>query len=332
MTIESGYFPAVLLTPGDPSTADITYPITAWSELFHANFGYGVVPGYGSAMAVTAEPADPGTLRVRVASGWAWIDGIWVHISGSGETVDFDDPDATTRVDALVIRADLSARTGGLAVRKGDSASAPDLVNDANNREFRLRNVEIAPSDSNVRSAAITGSPPTAEPWWASRYAPLTSPDLSGSPTVGGQQILHTGLTPRVSYVDVDNTQPSETISTAGPAPLMILHTGFTIPSWATTMRAQVSVSGWLPLDDTSEFEMWLRVDGMANNELGRRQRFGFTTGKRDSTTFTVGRSIPASLRGLARPLLLQGGRVSGSGAIRRDTSTVASGVIQFQG
>jgi hypothetical protein len=108
----------------DSVSGDRVYGSDALAQVIFALMGDGVVGAFGNELAVSE--ASPAAMSVRVNTGAAFVQGRYLEVYGSQEVLAIAAAHATLpRIDRVVVRVDLAARTMALAVKTGTAASSP---------------------------------------------------------------------------------------------------------------------------------------------------------------------------------------------------------------
>ena len=147
MAYKSGMFNSV--------NGDRRYEAGFFAEYFASFIGNGVFPNPSTGLQVIAN----GNLTVNIKAGKAWINGYYFH-NDSDHTITLSVADGTLkRIDRIVLRLDLAARTIVPSVKKGvfgSSPVAPVLQRDADAYELGLADILINNGTVNITQANIT--------------------------------------------------------------------------------------------------------------------------------------------------------------------------------
>ena len=142
----------------DSSGGDRIYTSDAWAQVLGAIIGDGVV---ASGNELTVAEASPPAMSVRVNTGKAFIGGYYFEVHTGQETLAIGAAHATlARIDRVVVRRDLTARTAALSVLAGtpaDPPAAPALTQvGAGIWEISLASVAVAAAAASIVDANIT--------------------------------------------------------------------------------------------------------------------------------------------------------------------------------
>lgn len=143
----------------DSTAGDRVYDAATMARAIDALITDGVIDGEGSELAVTE--STPAAMSVRVGLGIAFVKGYYFEVYSTVETLTIAAANATNpRIDRVVVRRSLSARTISLAILQGTPAAsptAPALTQVASGTwEFPLAQVLVPASSSSVVNANIT--------------------------------------------------------------------------------------------------------------------------------------------------------------------------------
>ncbi len=143
----------------DSVSGDRQYFSQDFADVFAGLVGRdGALFGFQNALAVA--PTSPASLAVDVDTGAAWVQGRYFEVFASKETVTISTADPTDpRIDRIVVRLDLSARTITLAAKAGTPAaspSPPSLQRDSTIWELSLAQVAVAAGATQILSGDIT--------------------------------------------------------------------------------------------------------------------------------------------------------------------------------
>lgn len=135
----------------------------AWQAFFSAMFSDGIIPGVLNGLAVT-----PGTgMQVLVDTGQAIVHGLWYQNDASKAlSLATADP-SNARYDAIVLHADLVAKTIALQVitgTPGASPSEPGITQSSSEWEVRIARVFVPAGTTSITSGNI-GAPGTGPNW-----------------------------------------------------------------------------------------------------------------------------------------------------------------------
>ena len=155
MAITSGFF--------DSENGDRTYDAEQMSNYFDGLVSNGVYESIGDRFLVTAGSG----LTVNVGSGRAIIQSRWVK-NDDAVTLSVDPADSQyNRVDAVVLRLDLVARSISLVIKKGTASASPAIpaiTRNENVYELYLAAVQINRGSSNINT--ITDLRPSTYCGW----------------------------------------------------------------------------------------------------------------------------------------------------------------------
>lgn len=151
----------------DDSGGDRTYDSAALAQVLRGLVGDGVVAGIGNELAVG--DSVPAAMSVRVDVGVAFARGYYLEVYSSAETLAIAAADPTNpRIDRVVVRRDLAARTGMLAVLTGTPAGSPAAPvltqNEAGIWEIPLAQIAIAANATSLTNVNITDERGTRAP------------------------------------------------------------------------------------------------------------------------------------------------------------------------
>lgn len=156
----SGFFDATLVD----ETYDRVYAAAQFANYFACFIGNGVFLGQGRDLQVTA--AIPAAMSVNLLAGRAWINGYWYStdttIPLSLELSDAVNP----RIDSVILRYDISARTITAEVITGTpSASpvAPALVRNADYYDLKLAEIRVNAGAITIAPSMITDTRPNSD-------------------------------------------------------------------------------------------------------------------------------------------------------------------------
>lgn len=143
----------------DSTAGDRIYDAATLARALAAIVTDGVVDGSGSELAVTEQ--TPAAMGVKVATGIAFVRGYYFEVYSTTEAVALAAAHATLpRIDLIVVRRDLAARTISLAVVTGTPAAspaAPALTQVTGGVwEFPLAQVAVGASVASIVNANIT--------------------------------------------------------------------------------------------------------------------------------------------------------------------------------
>ena len=151
---------AIRFLPFDSTDGDRVITSADFAELFSSVADDGYVMGEGGSLAVSE--SSPPAMTVNVATGAAWVQGRYLQVYNTPETLVIPAADATNpRIDRIVVRRDLGARTVSLAVKVGTPSPAtnvapPALQRDATIWEISLAQVRVNAGVVLVNNANIT--------------------------------------------------------------------------------------------------------------------------------------------------------------------------------
>ena len=143
----------------DSVAGDRVYNADAMAQVVYALMGDGVVASRGFELAVSEN--SPAAMSVRVNTGSAFVQGRFFEVFGGQEVLAVGAAHATLpRIDRVVVRLDLAARTMVLAVKAGTAAAsptAPSLTQVAGGTwEFSLAQVRVEAAATSIVNAKIT--------------------------------------------------------------------------------------------------------------------------------------------------------------------------------
>jgi len=149
MAIYSGFF------GGDPAP-EYTQP--QFAAVLAKLFTNGVTANFEDEFAVSEN--DPVSLSVIVPSGWAWIEGFWIHnTTDVVKSLAAADPD-NDRIDRIILRLDNTTELEiSIEVLEGTPAgspTAPALTQTASTYEISLAQVLVEEDVTSVSDAKIT--------------------------------------------------------------------------------------------------------------------------------------------------------------------------------
>lgn len=160
MTQRSGFFNA----KQSSGNYDRVYLASDFADYFASFIGNGVFAEHSEQLQVT--PQDQPAMSVQVLAGQAWINGYWYE-NTAPLTLDIDVADGTLdRIDAVVVRFDLTTRDITIAVKKGTSsvsATAPALSRTEDLYELKLANVNVSHGTVNINAGKITDTRSNSE-------------------------------------------------------------------------------------------------------------------------------------------------------------------------
>lgn len=177
-------------------SGDRVYDPLSFPRLWRQLTGGGVVSGYGASLAVIEN--SPPAMNVKVGLGVAFVLGHYFEVYGTAEVVTIGAANATLgRIDRIVVRRDLAARTTALAVKAGTAAAspaAPALTQvETGVYEVSLAQILVPAASSSVVAARITDERTFA----TSNLGTLldTSVGHRHDGTAGGRKVVYTDLT-----------------------------------------------------------------------------------------------------------------------------------------
>jgi hypothetical protein len=178
MTTRSRFF--------DSTAGDRVYNADAMAEVVYALTGDGVVDNRGVEMAVSED--SPASMNVHVGLGAIFVRGRFLEVYGASEELAVGAAHATLpRIDRVVVRRDLAARTMTLAVKAGTAAGSPTppalTQVDAGVWEVSLAQVAVAAAATSIVNANITDE----------RGVRAQSPSLAGE-LLGATGHRHEGI------------------------------------------------------------------------------------------------------------------------------------------
>ncbi len=149
----------------DSVGGDRIYGSDAWAQVLSAISGDGIIP-VGDALSVIE--ASPPSMNVRVNLGAAFVRGYFFEVHTTLETLALSAAHATNpRIDRIVVRRDLAARTMTLAVLAGAAAAtpvAPALTQTVGGvYELSLAQVRVNAAVASVNTSNITDERSFAE-------------------------------------------------------------------------------------------------------------------------------------------------------------------------
>jgi hypothetical protein len=151
MTQTSGFFNSEKLSDG---SFDRVYLAETFAQYFASFISNGVFGGKLAVLQVT-----PGTgLSVSVGSGQGYINGYWYE-NDTALVLPLAAAATQPRIDSVVLRLDLTARTVSLAVLTGTAAaspSAPALTRNDTTWELRLANVRVNANATTIPATNVT--------------------------------------------------------------------------------------------------------------------------------------------------------------------------------
>lgn len=145
----------------DAVGGDRVYDSSAFAQVIAAQIGDGVVYGSGGGLELAVIENSPPSMTVRVQNGIAFIQGYYHEVYSGPDVLTIAAANATNpRIDRVVVRRDLTARTGSIAVLTGTPAAspvAPALTqNAAGVWEVPLAQVRVNASVASIVNANIT--------------------------------------------------------------------------------------------------------------------------------------------------------------------------------
>lgn len=153
----SGFFDATLVG----ETYDRVYYAAQFANYFACFVGNGVFAGQGQNLQVVA--TRPVSMTVNVMPGRAWINGFWYN-NDDELNLEIDLSDAVNpRIDSIVLRHDVSARTITAEVVKGTPSSspvAPSVVRNADYYELKLADIRVIAGAITISNSNITDTRP----------------------------------------------------------------------------------------------------------------------------------------------------------------------------
>lgn len=156
----SGFFDATLVN----ETYDRVYAAAQFASYFACFIGNGVFLGQGQSLQVTA--ATPAALSVNLLPGRAWINGFW-YAADSVMSLELELSDAINpRIDSVILRYDISARTIAAQVITGTpSASpvAPALIRNADYYDLKLADIRVNAGAITISPSMVTDTRPNSE-------------------------------------------------------------------------------------------------------------------------------------------------------------------------
>jgi hypothetical protein len=151
---------ALRYLPFDSTAGDRSITSADFAQLFETLADDGYVANEGTQLAVTE--AVPPAMTVVVGTGAAWVQGRFLQIYNTSETLTIGAADPTNpRIDRIVIRRDLADRRMELAVKPGIPSPAtnvepPALQRDDTIWEISLAQVRVDPGAVAIYTANIT--------------------------------------------------------------------------------------------------------------------------------------------------------------------------------
>lgn len=218
----------------DSVAGDRVYGSDAWAQLLTALVGDGIIAGIGDEYVVSE--SNPPAMSVDVGTGASITQGYFHETYSAVATVAIAAADLTNpRIDRVVIRRDLAARTSSVAVITGTPAaspSAPALVEDANGFwDIPLARVAVAALSVSILDADITDEREDRA------VLHLTAP---GTPTTAAPgDAASTGTGPAYAYDDHTHGNPA-LVPTGAIMPWSVASppTGWLICNGAAVSRA----------------------------------------------------------------------------------------------
>lgn len=208
----------------DSTAGDRVYDAAAMARPFDALTTDGVIDGSGSELAVTE--STPAAMSVRVGLGEAIFQGYYFQVYSAAETLTIAAANPTNpRIDRIVVRRDLSARTIALAVVQGTAAASPTAPaltqNSAGTWEFPLAQVRVEAAVASIVNAKITDERAFAESNIGTKFDTSTGHDHDGSDSkkVTYADLLSIPATFAPSaHASSHNPGGSDAVATAAPA------------------------------------------------------------------------------------------------------------------
>lgn len=302
-TLDSHYWDAV--------AGDRSYDALDRAHQYAAVATDGYVPGVGDECAV--EPSTVESMTVRFMTGRLWVQGRLVLNDSSPVPETADDADATNkRIDTFVVRLDPSGRVAETDIVKGTPATvpaAPTLTQTVDDEwEHPVADLHIPAGATQIY--ATQGEAPAGQGWIVPRGV------AAGSPLAPSE------------FSQAFRFQPaSNTDLVAAPyVQWGIFQTDVDFPSWATKALVSFHAEGAFAITNTLDHALRISVGG-AVAVGGRRVRAAPST----TTTldFSITREVTLPTPGGTHNVALQGGRVSGTGALRATDETVVMLIVE---
>lgn len=145
--IKCGFFDSV--------NGDRIYSAADFNKCFDAIASDGIFKRFGGALTVGYNTG----MSVQVLDGFARFNGYWIE---NDAFINLDIPAASTqyaRIDAVVIRVNISARTIEIAVKQGAAAetpTAPEMERGETVNEYCLATVAVAANTTQIQQSNIT--------------------------------------------------------------------------------------------------------------------------------------------------------------------------------
>lgn len=156
----SGFFDATLVD----ETYDRVYAAAQFANYFACFIGNGVFLGQEQGLQVTT--ATPAALSVNLLPGRAWINGYW-YATDSVLPLELELSDAINpRIDSVILRYDISARTIAAMVLTGTPSASPvppALIRNADYYDLRLAEVRVNAGAITISPSMVTDTRPNSE-------------------------------------------------------------------------------------------------------------------------------------------------------------------------
>lgn len=152
MAEQSGFFDAHLVN----GTYDRTYLAAHFAKYFASFISNGIFGGKSDELMV--QQKSTANMSVKVLSGQAWINGYWYE-NDDELSLAIDVADGVlNRIDAIVLRWNVSERVIRLAVKKGtpaSNASVPIIQRNADYYELKIANIHVKAGATKITQADI---------------------------------------------------------------------------------------------------------------------------------------------------------------------------------
>lgn len=186
-------------------SGDRVYDPLSFPRVWRQMSGTGVVSGYGSSLQVIEN--SPPAMNVKVGLGVGFVLGHYFEVYGTAEVLTIGAAHATLgRIDRVIIRRDLAARTTALAVKAGTAAASPAAPaltqSETGIYEISLAQILVPAASSSVIASRITDERTFAAAQLGSLLDPASGHRHDGS--AGGRRVLYSDLSNIPSFFTPD--------------------------------------------------------------------------------------------------------------------------------